>query len=290
MKKRWWVLGASAGVAAVLLWGAGMPVRADDSGLGVYKAAMKQTKEEASLTAHAKVDVTDNGKQLYVLSAEAKVDHDKGEASVSGTVEDVVRAASQSFQVFREDGKVVVKRGDSDLYRVIEQKGWNPGPFAHRTEPPVIVEHVKNIALGDIREQAKVEALPDGGKQVKLELSGQQLPLFADRAAGMFFSKLAEHSQAAATDQGFSLKLPVLKENIHVEKLALQADIDGSNHIRHQTAQLHVAGQDEGGQQHELVVKLDVELSDFSRTEVAHLDLTGKQVERTDGWQRPSWK
>lgn len=284
MKKKWWVLGASVGLGVVLLWGAGLPVRADNSGLAAYQAAMKHTKTETSLTAHAKLDITDNGKPLFKGAGEAKVDHDDQEVSAAGTLEDVTRATTQNFQVFRENGKVIVKKGDSDIYRVIEPQEWKSKHFEAPANPPVIVEQVRNIALGNIRELSTVENMPDGSKHVSLQLSEKELPVFANKAASKFFSKITEHKQ------DFPVSLPALQEDIHVEQVSLNATIDENNRIERQSAEIHVSGRDVAGQEHELTVKLVVTLSDFSQTNVEHIDLTGKQVERIEEWHRPAWK
>ncbi|MED4752010.1 hypothetical protein [Brevibacillus choshinensis] len=290
MKKKWWVMGASVGLGVVLLWGAGLPVRADNSGLAAYEAAMKHTKTETSLTAHVKLDITDNGKPLFKGAGEAKVDRDKQEASVSGTLEDVTRATTQSFQAFREDGKVIVKKGDSDVYRVIEPQERRTKHFKAPANPPVIVEQVSNIALGNIRELSTVENLPDGSKQVSLLLKERDVPVFVNKAATMIFSKLAEQKQDAASGKDFPVRLPELQEDIQVEQVFLNATIDENNRIEHQSAEIHVSGRDVAGQEHEITVKLDVTLSDFSQTNVEHMDLTGKQVERIEGWHRPARK
>lgn len=291
MKKKWWVMGMSAGLGVALLWGtAGLPVRADNSGLAVYQAAMKHTKTESSLTAHIKLDITDNGTPLFKGAGEAKVDRDKQEARVSGTLEDVTRATAQSFQVFREDGRVIVKKGDSDIYRVIEPQGRKIKHFEAPENPPVFVEQVRNIALGNIRELSTVENLSDGSKQVSLLLTEKDMPVFANKAATMIFSKLAEHKQDAVSGKDFPVRLPALQEDIHVKQVSLNATIDENNRIEHQSAEIHVSGRDVAGKEHELTLTLDVALDDFSRTNVEHMDLTGKQVERIEGWHRPFQK
>ncbi|MDF2684456.1 MAG: hypothetical protein K0R47_5646 [Brevibacillus sp.] len=283
-------MGMSVGLGVVLLWGTGLPVRADNSGLAAYQAAMKNTKMETSLTAHVKLDISDNGKPLFKGAGEAKVDRDKQEVSVAGTMEEVTRATTQNFQVFREDGKVILKKGDSDIYRVIEPQVWKSKHFEAPANPPVIVEQVRNIALGNIRELSTVENLPDGSKYVSLQLSEKELPVFANKAASMFFSKIAEHKRGALAEKDFPVSLPQLQEDIHVEQLVVNATIDENNRIERQSAEIHVSGRDEAGQSHELTLKLDVTLSAFSQTNVEHIDLTGKQVEHIDKWHRPAWK
>ncbi|QRG66759.1 hypothetical protein [Brevibacillus choshinensis] len=291
MKKKWWVLGTSLGLGAVLLWGAGLPVQADDSGVAVYQSAMKQMKAESSLTAHVKLDLIDNGKPLFTMSSVAKVDREKQEASVSGSWEDLVGDQTEDFQVFREDGKVIFKKAESDTFSVFEQKGWGKKRFEGVSgEPPVIVEQVRNIMLGNIREHTAVETMPDGSKQVSLQVAEQELPAFANKAATMFFTKMAEHAQDAASGKHLPASLPQLQQDIRVERLKLNATIDRNNRIERQSAEIHVAGSDAAGKEHQLTLKLDVTLSDLSQTQVEHVDLTGKKVEHVEGWHRPAWK
>ncbi|WP_419877571.1 hypothetical protein [Brevibacillus centrosporus] len=287
MKKKWWGIGLSVGLGAVVLWGAGLPVQADNSGLAAYQAAMKHTKTEPNLTAHVSVGITDNGKDLIHVSGEAKVDREKQEASVSGVIQDILGEKEQSFQAYREDGKVIVKTDGSDTYRILEKKNWATGRFEREhTEPPVIVEHIGNIALGNIRELSTVENLPDGSKQVSLELTEDKLPIFADKAATMLFAKIAEHKQDAPA----KISLPALQGDVDVEQVSFHASIDADNRIKSQEAQIHVSGSDAAGEKHELVLKVDVALSGFSQTKVEHINLTGKQVETLEEWHHPVWK
>lgn len=281
----------SLGLGAVLLWGAILPVQADNSGVAVYQSAMKHMKTESSLTAHVKLDMTDNGKTLFTASGEAKVDRDEQEASVSGTWKDVIGNKTESFQAFREDGKVIVKKGESDTYRVFEPKGWGAKRFEGASaEPPVIVEHVHNIVMGNIRELTTVENLPDGSKHVSLQVTEKELPAFANRAATMFFSRMAEHAQGSLAGKDHPISIPHLEQDIRVEQMFLNATIDGNNRIETQSAEIHVSGRDAAGKEHQLTLKLDVSLSDFSQTKVDHIDLTGKRLEQSEGWHRPAWK
>lgn len=287
MKKKWWGIGLSVGLGAVVLWGAGLPVQADNSGLAAYQAAMKHTKTEPNLTAHVSVGITDNGKDLIHVSGEAKVDREKQEASVSGVIRDILGEKEQSFQAYREDGKVIVKTDGSDTYRILEKKNGATGRFEREhAEPPVIVEHIRNIALGNIRELSTMENLPDGSKQVSLELTEDKLPIFADKAATMLFAKIAEHKQDAPA----KISLPALQGDVDVEQVSFHASIDADNRIKSQEAQIHVSGSDAAGEKHELVLKVDIALSGFSQTKVEHVDLTGKQVETLEEWHHPVWK
>lgn len=274
-----------------MLWGVGIPASAGNSGLDVYREAMKHTKAETSMTAHVQVEVTDSGKRLATLSGEAKIDRDRQEMSAAGTLEDWVGGKSRSFEAYREDGSVIVKKGDSDVYQLIETGGWQKKREDAPAAPPVIVEHVHDMMLGHFRDLSRVESLPDGSKEVDLQLTEEELPFFANKIAEKFFAKVAKEKQPGESDiHNVPLQLPKLKQDIEVEQVALQAKIDRDNRIAGQSAEIHVAGTDERGQKHELVVKVDVSLSDFSQTQPVHFDPAGKQVERVRGWRHPAEK
>lgn len=288
MRKKWWAMGVSAGIGAVLLWGVGVSALADNSAFDAYKIALRNTKAAGNMTAHANLAVSDNGTQLFTISAEMKIDHEKKAGSINAVLDDMTQ--TETFQLFREEGKVVFHKEDSDVYRVIERKGWNTKRFKEDGEPPVMVEQVGNVLLGNLRKSTTMENLPDGSKRVSLQLADEQIPFIANKIGTVFFAKLAEHHPSSDSEKVIPAKLPQLKEQIQVEQLQVNAKLNADNRIEQQTAEVHLSGKDASGKSHHLVITLDVSLSDFSQTTPEKIDLDGKKVELINIEEHHKWR
>ncbi|MGZ0050602.1 hypothetical protein [Brevibacillus gelatini] len=292
MRKKWLAVGLAVGLTGVLAWGIGGSANADSTGFVLYKSALSQTKEAGSMTAHAQLELTDNGSKLFAVDGVAKVDHEQQLASVNGSYSNA--NGEGSFQVFRQQDQVVFKKGDSDVYRVMETMGW--GRKTQRDdhgEPSAVMSHMHNMLFGEIGKEMTVENLPNGGKQVSLQLSEEQLPMFAKFIGPMVYSKIAEHSQevAAAHEHGPAVKLPLLQEDVQLAQVVLNATINEKNQIEQQTAKVELVGTDAAGIEHTLRLSVDIRLSDLAATAPEQIDLTGKQVEKiTREELRNEWK
>ncbi|MGG1659134.1 hypothetical protein [Brevibacillus sp. NRS-1366] len=298
MRKKWLAIGLSVGISGALVWGIGVSASAENAGLEVYKSALNQTKEAKSMTANAHLELTDNGTKLLTLDGVAKVNHDEKMASLEATYTGA--KGEGSLQAFREPDQVIVKKGDSDIYQVMETMDWGH-KFSKNSEdrPPAMVNHLFKPLFGNMDKWTTVENLPDGRKRASLELSEEQMPAFVKVMGPTLYSKLTERSQAAAaSEKGIAVKLPNLEEHFQVDQILLQATIDEQNRIERQAAEVHVSGVDASGEQHALLLSLDIRLSDLAATTPDSIDLTGKQVEKIsreemksrwkkDGWNQP---
>ena len=297
MRKKWLAVALVVGLSGALVWGIGISASAENRGLDVYKSALGQTKEAQSLTAHTKVELTDNGTKLLMIEGVAKVNHDGNAASVDATYTDA--AGTGSFQAFHEQDQVIFKKGDSDVYRVMETAAWGH-KSDKRTEdgPPAFVKQLFPALLGDMNKWTTVEELPDGGKQVTLELSEQEMPAFVKAIAPTVYAKIVERSEEkekSSTEKGMAVKLPNLQKDVQVDDITLHATIDKNNLIEEQTAEIHVSGVDASGEAHKLLLSLDVRLTDLAATTPDHIDLAGKQVEKISRedmkgrWGKKGW-
>ncbi|WP_232322433.1 hypothetical protein [Brevibacillus parabrevis] len=161
-------------IGGVATWGMSVSSQADNGALEAYKSALKQTKEAGSLTAHAHLELTDNQTKLFSVEGVAKVDHAQKLGSVDGTYVDANGAGS--FQAFREPTQMVFKKGDRDLYRVMEKmdRQQQPEQDYHAMSSPMI-EQVHKTLFGNMEKWTTMENLPDVGKQVSLKLDEEQM-------------------------------------------------------------------------------------------------------------------
>ncbi|MBU5441162.1 hypothetical protein [Paenibacillus sp. MSJ-34] len=290
MQKKWLVMAAGVGIGALLLVQSGLSVKASGSGYEAYKSAVKNMHSIASVTADVSVSVADNG--TNVLNIESSVKASRQQEAASADVRVNAGTEDIAISTYREKDKTIVKTGDSDLYRVIEDDGKErkhrdrgDKPFAESD-----MEHVLDALMGQLRNQVTMEASRDGGKLVSLHLDGSQIPA-AVNAIGALMLKHAGGShpgdfgpwhnqpESAEASPDFRVDLPKLTDAIQVQSIHLDAVIDKDNYIERQTATVVVTGKDAGGAEHEIAVTLNAGLSALNRTVPDTVDLNGKNVE-----------
>ncbi len=297
MKRRWLTAGVGFGIGAVMLFASGFSAMANTSGYDAYKAALKNTKAVKSLTANADLTVTDNGTKVLTGTANIKLNQEMNAGSMAATIGDSTE--THSLNVFRQDGKVIFKSGDSEVYRVMEQ---NVSKWQHegdRSNPPKAVEQVFDALMGNLRELATVESESDGGKQAALHLSGSQIPAVVNALGTLAVFKVADcdgwdygkwnHAENTSfTPSDKKMNLPKLTDNIKVDKINLDAKINPDNLLERQTAEINITGTDDSGKNHVLAIRLHVDFSGFNQTIPERIDLTGKQTLeiQNDGTER----
>ena len=314
MNSKWIKRGAVFGIGAALLLGSGLSAMAGTNGYETYKAAIKHTHAASSLTNQGSLVVTDNGKTIVDAKLEVKLD--KRKEALSANIELAGASEPQTFQVYKQDGKMVFVVGeDSDTYRVLqlpeEERRFGDGDF----EPPQHAEQFMEIVLGNIKDLVVVKELPSGGKQTSLHLSGSQIPAIVQAAGTIAVSHMgaadkmmAEGDHRTQMSHGImgsssdavmpvhpllmDLDFPALTKDVKVEDIRLAADINKDQLVEHQQGQIIIRGTDDAGQAHKIVIQISFDLSGFGQTTPDIVDLTGKRVEvierseHTPRWHR----
>lgn len=277
MRKKWLTVGATFGIGAAMLAVGGISAMANTSGYDAYKEALKMTKSASSMTADVQLTVTDNGAKVLAGTASLK----QNQASNAGSVSAEIGGGTEthSVKVFRQDGKVIVKSSDSEVYKVMDLNGsqWRHDGSQN---PPKAAEQIFNALLGNIRELATVESESDGGKHAALHLSGSQVPAVVNALGTLAVTKAADAHPIAS--------LPKLTDHIQVDRIDLDAQIGPDNMLKEQTAVIGITGKDGSGSEHEVMIQLRVDFSGLNQTVPERVDLSGKQTEQIqhDGAKR----
>ncbi|AJY73537.1 hypothetical protein [Paenibacillus beijingensis] len=286
MRKKWLTAGAAFGIGAVMLVVSGVSAMANTSGYDAYKAAMNNTKTAQSVTANVDMTVTDNGTKVLAGTADIKLNKPSNTGSIAATFGD--GSQTHSTNVYRQDGNVIIKSSEDEIYRVMKQNDPEWQHDGAMPNPPKAVEQLFDALTGNIKELATVESEPDGGKQASLHLSGSQIPAVVNALGSLAVSKADEHHNGSFTSPDKKVNLPELTDNIKVEKINLDASISPDNLLEQQTAEINISGTDDSGKAHVLVIRLHVDFSGINETTPERIDLTGKQtVEiQNDGTKR----
>ncbi|WP_066070379.1 hypothetical protein [Neobacillus soli] len=276
MKKKWMTAGAGLGIGAVLLLASGFSAMANTSGYDAYKTALKNTKAETSLTTNVDLTISDNGKMLVTGAADLKVNKEQKAGSVAATIGD--SSEKRSINVFRQEGKVIFKSSEEDVYKVREMNAPKWQRNGDHSNPSKVVEQVIGTLLGNIKDLATVEDQGNGGKHAELHLSGDQVPAVVNAVGTVVVSKLANHKNNEKAPDWMT-NMPKLTDNIKVEKIDMDAEISTKDILEEQTAKIKIIGTDKSGKKHELTFTIHVDYSDLNKTVPEHIDLTGKKIE-----------
>lgn len=255
---------------------------ASAKGYEVYKTALEKTKEARSLTADVDVLITDNGAKLMTGRATVKLNKEMKAGSVEATFRDESGDGSKPFsrQVYWQDGKVILKEGDEDVYRWMEHPKGEKGKAGPPGRPKA-AGIVANALMRSLRDDLTVERRPNGGKRVELTLSERQIPAFADAIGAMAVSK-ASRFHSLRPVRACREELPALTKEVKIEGIDLTADVAPENSLEQQTVKIRMTGTDDSGKRHDLALRIRVRFSGIDETVPERIDLTGKKTRKME--------
>jgi hypothetical protein len=286
--KKWLILGMAVSISTLML-GYSMSAMAESPAYDTFKQAWKQTKEADQMGGQVTVTLTDNGSRLMQINSAFQLDKPSNTANADVTLSS--GAAKRDLTVYRQDGQVIVKPGDSDVYKVIEAMGqekWHHSDGGD-SEHAERAGHLVDMLAGHWRDYVTQQQQPDGTTRVSLHMSGNEVPFMVNTVGSFIIKKngAAHHrneQSAAAHNPFFSPELkpnlPKLSSDVKVQDIQLDAVV-ASGRISSESAVITVTGKDDAGASHTLTAKLTLELNGngSSITKPAAIDLTGKQVE-----------
>ncbi|MBB3110157.1 VIT1/CCC1 family predicted Fe2+/Mn2+ transporter [Paenibacillus phyllosphaerae] len=283
MKKKI-MMGTGIGIGAIMLLASGLSASAGGSGYEVYKAAWKQTHTVTSMAGEASLQLSDNGTSL--LNASTSFKGDIANHAASASVQFTAGQASKSLNVYHHDGQTVLKHSDQEVYQVIEHEG-NEEEMAehgamHNGNHAELVENVFDTLVGQLRHQVTLAEDENGGQLVSLHLNSAQISAPVQAISSLLITAAAgeeEWKPEAGPAEGMDIELPDLVEEVRITAINLDAVIDEENYISNQRAAIEVTGKDAQGKTHELVLDLELDLTDREHVAPDTVDLTGKKVE-----------
>lgn len=297
MNKKWIMVGTGLTLGSALFVTSAFAGIGDAAGYDAYKSAIKNTVSVANVTKNVSLSVQDNGVKLLDVNTTIKSDSAARAASANVSVK--AGETSDSATFYKQDGKGIVKTGDSDVYGVIDMSGheWHEGK--HEGKDPADStfakerENVIDALVGSLKEHVTLTPQADGTKQIALQLNGSQIPAVANAVSSLVIKGAAsghhqgkpEHLQQnpfGSELEQFKNSLPKLSQDIQIRQVNLHAAVDAQNRITDQTVKVAISGKDDKGAAHEIVIDAVVDLSGFNETTPEQVDLTGKQVQNIE--------
>lgn len=279
-------IGISIIAGGMMLAGTALASGSSSSGYDIYKEAFKNTRAVTSMTGKIAVTVTDNGNVL--LKSDDLIKVNSNTKKMSGSFGLTAGDQVKTVLVYRQDGQTITKFNDSEVYNVAAvQPGLEKGPnkWSHKPENPELTKDMENVVdllVGDYQNYISVDSKADGNKQVSLQMSDSQVSPLVNAAVSLAVRKHQNigdaHPSPSALATAVGDQIPKLVDEIRVTNIDVKADIDNQNFFKEQTAKLTITGKDAAGKNHEVVVSVDLELSNLNNTTTDAVDLTGKEV------------
>lgn len=293
MKKKWLMLGSVVGISSVVMVTTGFSAMAGTSGYDAYKSALKNTKTVQNVTVQAQAVLQDNGNALTNATGSFKLSSEN--RTGSGTVTVTGNGSEQSISFFKQKDGTVLKPASSDGYYVkqdrMDKRDQLKKQPQDNQEMPQQVETVIDALVGNLKDYVTVDNKTDGSKEISVELTNAQIPAVVNAIAPIAIKnatkehKHGNESKSDPTDSLFDEEslltgVPQLSQDIKIEKIAVKADINASNYIEQQQADITVSGKDANGTAHEMTLHLNANLSGYNSTTPDTVTLTGKQVQQ----------
>lgn len=249
-----------AGTAGIIAYAAGNPYES-------YKTAVINTISEDNLTAHAAVQMKQNGK---VIASGNAVYEKTSEVQYASVVADV--AGQSMIQEEYSDGNVKIK---SDGSKYTEKSRKEKHYENEQLTPNMIrlAEMTADLFVGDLSNQ-----FVSSGDTISVTLTDVQIPEIANVAASTFTEMNAgKNNENGKNDLGDVLlqEFPIT-QNARIESVTMDADIAKGN-LSAQNMTIVVSGQTSDGKDTQIEITINANVSDIGSTIPQTIDTSSLQ-------------
>ena len=247
------------------------------SGYDSYKAAIKDTKNLKNETANLKVSVYDNGSDIMDMTTNAKInlasDAMSHETSLKSSTE------TETFNIYRQNGKNISKSSSSPVYNVRDVKARNNNK-AQNPEIEKSVETIVDTLTGNMKNNVSVTDNNGSGKKVSINLSENDVTPLVNAVTSIAFIGNSDKPvyKEKAGEINLSNVIPKLQSNVKVKSAVVTGDINNNDILNNQTAKIVITGTDAQGKTHEITINMNFDIANINSTTPDTVDLTGKQV------------
>lgn len=283
------IAGLSVLIGGIMLVTTAFAGVSGSSGYDSYKAALKNTIAQKSVTANVQVSLKDNGKSLLDLGSVYKINKDA--KTMSGKTDIKTPSTQKSFQTYSTAGKTITKNSDSDVYTVMGTNGKMMGRNKMEMTGPRQVqamnsaEKIIDALVGNIQTYVNKTQNSDGTSNITLKLSNGQIPAIANTILSVASeqaalrtngNKIAKMGKMGMPD--IINDIPKFTGDVTIKSVELEAVISANNLIQKQTIKVIITGKDAKGISHDVELNINAALSAFNTTKPDTINLTGKKV------------
>lgn len=268
---------AVIGASGAILLGSVYSISANTSGYDLYKSALKQTHNADSATMKMSFNLEDNEKSLFSMNSLMKADADQQVHSISTELAN--ETESSNMKMYKQDGNWFVTKEGTDVYYKMEIKSPHG---TGNTELQDDLENLIDVLTKNLQQKITVDENKNGGQTIELDLTGKEIPLSANALSSLMI-KHAVMLQDRGDQEGseFHIKptLPKLDHDITVKQINLTAEVNKDNYVDKQSVKAVVSGRDKQGQAHEIVLHMEMDVTDYNHTSVSPVEIPAEKVE-----------
>jgi hypothetical protein len=265
------------GISGTLMFGSVYSISANTSGYDLYKDALKKTHSAESATLNFNLNIEDNNKSILSSQSIFKSDSVNQVNSIS------TRLANESevsnMNMYKQDGIwFVMKDGLDTVYKMDTSN--NPH-HSNTAELKDDVENLIDVMTKNLQQQITVAEKKDGNHVIVLDLTGKEIPLSANALSTLMIKHsvmLQNKNETESSDFHIKAKLPELDHEITVKQVKLTAQVNKENYIEQQTVKVIVTGKDKQDTSHELVLKINLNVSDYNQTMVTPVEIPAEKI------------
>lgn len=267
---------AVIGISGTLMLGSVYSISANTSGYDLYKEALKKTHSAESATLNFNLKIEDNQKSILTSQSIFKSDSVNQLNSIS------TRLANESevsnMDLYNQDGNwYVMKDGLDTVYKMDTSN--NPH-HSNKAELKDDVENFIDVMTKNLQQQITV-AEKKGNHAIELDLTGKEIPLSANALSTLMIKHavmIQDNNESESSDFHIKAKLPELDHEITVKQVKLTAQVNKENYIEQQTVKVIITGKDKQDVNHELVLNINLNASDYNQTTVTPVELTAEKI------------
>jgi hypothetical protein len=89
---------------------------------------------------------------------------------------------------------------------------------------------------------------------------------------------IQDNNETKSSDFHIKAKVPELDHDITVKQIKLTAQVNKENYIEQQTVKAVVSGKDKQGSSHELVLNINLNVSNYNQTTVVPVEIPADKV------------
>jgi hypothetical protein len=272
---------AIIGISGTLMLGSVYSISANTSGYDLYKSALKQTHTADSATMSIKLKVEDNQKAIFTMDSEFKSDSINQVNSISTQLAN--ETESSNMNMYKQAGNwFVLQDGVDTVYKM--EASANP----HHKNTAKLKDDLENlidVMTKNLQQQITVAEQKDGNHVIELDLTDKEIPLTANALSTLMIKHavmLQDNTKDKESDFHIKATIPELDHDITVKQIQLTAQVNNENYIEKHMIKAVVTGKDAQGKSHELVLSIDMNVSDYNETQVTPVDIPTKNIVEFD--------
>lgn len=273
---------AIAAVSTILIGGSALTISANNDGYHLYKTALKNTHilKNAETSVESSVKVNDETVSKIDMNAKYDLNLEKAQGTANVSMMDT----SEQFALTYQNKEIYIQNQDNNKTFLIKNDNETENPH-HDPELMNIAEKIFDTLTVPLHDDFKIN-----DNKISVELTNEDIPVVF-REIGQYIVKkgtaVHENATMSTTEYPFlsedlSTSMPVLTDNIKIEKVKINAELTKNNIIENQTLYVKISGEDKDGKQHQIELNTNIKVQNINKTEINDVTFDESKVQEIE--------